>query len=237
MLYKNVPKHTDGMCYVYWIHLLEHKDIWTQGYVGATRTSVKERWSAHNAWCKQPLTIGNERLHAALNSNESLVYEVVYIGTSYDECLLLEQQYRPERYIGWNKAKGGGQLDGWFSGELAKIKAIERWQSDPNTATIWWDTEIALLNKIEAKRKADAYLPHAAERKLHERNSSGHTGCSYYKPTQKWRAQICIDRHNKLIGYYDTLEQAINAYARAKEESRTLRLKIKQKKLFYLQNE
>lgn len=229
-----VPKHIEGLCYVYWIHLKEHTDIATEGYVGATKFNVKDRWVAHRSWAKQPLIQGNERLYAALNGKDELIYEVVFTSYNYEDCLELEAQYRPNRYIGWNKAKGGGQLDGWFSGELAKIKAVERWQTDPDTANKWWDAEMAILHKQEAQRKAEAFIPHGGERKLSVRNSSGHTGCNFYEPLQKWRVQICVNRHNKLIGYYDTLEQAINAYAKAKEEAKTLRLQIKQNKLFYL---
>jgi hypothetical protein len=231
--YKNVNKHIEGLCYVYWIHLPEHIDITTEGYVGATKSNVKDRWVAHNSWAKQPLVQGNERLHEALNSDNELIYEVVYTSYNYEECLELEAQYRPDRYIGWNKARGGGQLDGWFSGELAKIKAVERWQSDPETANKWWEAELALLQKQEAQRKADAYLPHGNERKLSANNSSGHTGCSFYEPFQKWRVQICVNRHNKFLGYYDSLEQAIKVYTNAKEASKALRMENKKKKLFH----
>jgi len=227
-------KHVEGLCYVYWIRLPEHTDIFTQGYVGATKSNVKDRWLSHRSWARQPLEQGNERLYEALNSSSELVYEVVFSGFCYEECLELEAQYRPERYVGWNKARGGGQLDGWFSGELAKIKAIKRWQKDPETPTKWWDAEMAILQKQEAQRKAAAYLPHGSERKLSASNSSGYTGCSFYEPLQKWRAQICVNRHNMLLGYYDTLEQAVNAYAKAKEESKSLRLQNKKKKLFCL---
>ena len=218
---------------MYWIHLPEHIDITTQGYVGATKLNVKDRWSAHNSWAKQPLIQGNERLHEALNSDNELIYEVVFTSYNYEECLELEAQYRPDRYIGWNKARGGGQLDGWFSGELAKIKAVQRWQSDPETANKWWEAELALLQKQEAQRKADAYLPHGNERKLSANNSSGHTGCSFYEPFQKWRVQICVNHHNKFLGYYDSLEQAIKVYTNAKEASKALRMENKKKKLFH----
>ena len=231
--YKNVNKHIEGLCYVYWIHLPEHIDITTEGYVGATKLNVKDRWSGHNSWAKQPLIQGNERLHEALNSDNELIYEVVFTSYNYEECLELEAQYRPDRYIGWNKARGGGQLDGWFSGELAKIKAVQRWQSDPETANKWWEAELALLQKQEAQRKADAYLPHGNERKLSANNSSGHTGCSFYEPFQKWRVQICVNRHNKFLGYYDSLEQAIKVYTNAKEASKALRMENKKKKLFH----
>jgi hypothetical protein len=231
--YKNVNKHTEGLCYVYWIHLPEHVDITTQGYVGATKSSVKDRWVAHNSWAKQPLIQGNERLHKALNSDNELIYEVVCTSYNYEECLELEAQYRPNRYIGWNKARGGGKLDGWFSGELAKIKAVQRWQSDPETANKWWEAELTLLQKQEAERKADAYIPHGNERKLSSNNSSGHTGCSFYEPFQKWRVQICVNGDKKFLGYYDSLDQAIKVYAKAKQESKALRMENKKKKLFH----
>ena len=82
--------------FVYWIHLPEHTDPHTEGYVGVSirpeqrmkeHASHKEFWDDRVTW---------EILHEFGTSEES-----------YDK----EEEYRPEGYIGWNIKKGGGGLN------------------------------------------------------------------------------------------------------------------------------
>lgn len=49
-------------------------------------------------------------------------------------------------------------------------------------------------------------------------NISGMLGVSYYKRLNKWRTRITIDGKEKNIGYYNTPEEAHEAYLCAKRE-------------------
>jgi hypothetical protein len=47
---------------------------------------------------------------------------------------------------------------------------------------------------------------------LHKNNKSGHKGVCWSKGMNKWMAYITVDYKMKMIGYYDTVEEAGNAY-------------------------
>ena len=46
--------------------------------------------------------------------------------------------------------------------------------------------------------------------KLSSKNTSNYKGVIFYKPSNKWRAQIMINGKNKHLGYFDKIEDAIN---------------------------
>jgi len=55
--------------------------------------------------------------------------------------------------------------------------------------------------------------------KRRRNNSSGYVGVSWYKPYAKWRATIGIgNNRSKHLGYFDNVEDAARAWARAREE-------------------
>lgn len=89
------------MSYLYWIHLPEHTDIKTQGYVGIS-TDVQKRFEGHK---KKP----NKHLKNAFNKYNNNVVVDTIIEEDEDFCLLLEQELRPKKNIGWNIAVGGGK--------------------------------------------------------------------------------------------------------------------------------
>lgn len=43
-------------------------------------------------------------------------------------------------------------------------------------------------------------------------------GCYFDKIAGRWKAQICVDQIRKHIGYYDTQEEASDAYLKAKKK-------------------
>jgi hypothetical protein len=49
-------------------------------------------------------------------------------------------------------------------------------------------------------------------------NSSGHTGVSYARVLSRWHAQIMINGRNVHLGYFDTKEDAADAYRIAKTQ-------------------
>ena len=64
----------------------------------------------------------------------------------------------------------------------------------------------------------------------HDRGgTSKYHGVSFHKPSNKWRAQIGIDKKMHLIGYYDNEEEAAVDYARAMKKYRGEHIEEKQK--------
>jgi len=87
---------------VYWIHLEDHTDMFSQGYIGVSKNTSK-RFEEHK---NRP---SNVHLKNAIKKYgwDNLVKSIVLIA---DEayCLLMETKLRAEDKIGWNVVKGGG---------------------------------------------------------------------------------------------------------------------------------
>lgn len=106
--------------YLYWIHLPEHTDIFSQGYVGIT-SNISSRFSRH----KNKHT--NPHLSNTIDKYnwENLIKDIVII--SHEEyCLELEKKIRPEKEIGWNIAIGGGKPVSPVKGEKLPKWICER---------------------------------------------------------------------------------------------------------------
>lgn len=81
---------------VYWIHFDEHKDPYTEGYVGVT-VNLKQRLFHHKSQTK--------RLLDKLMSGAKI--DILEECTTMEDALLVERKYRPTTLIGWNINKGG----------------------------------------------------------------------------------------------------------------------------------
>ena len=85
---------------VYWIHLPEHTDILSEGYIGVTN-NLKRRISEHRSNT-------NEHLNNAFKKYTNIVCDIVVKSDDY-YCLYVEEKLRPIDKIGWNVIKGGGK--------------------------------------------------------------------------------------------------------------------------------
>ena len=65
---------------------------------------------------------------------------------------------------------------------------------------------LALRNEKDNTQNARQY----------KNNTSGFTGVSWQKDRGKWRARIKIDRKLKSLGYFETAQEAYDAYLKAK---------------------
>lgn len=94
---------------VYWIHLPEHTDVFSQGYVGYSSKSVEERYSKH-VWDATSKGKRNYRLHNTIRKygSDNLVADVIIVG-SEEYCLGMEARLRGAKNIGWNHAIGGSK--------------------------------------------------------------------------------------------------------------------------------
>lgn len=92
--------------FLYWIHLKEHNDIFSQGYVGVTKNIVNRFWRHKTLSRTSPHVADAIQKHGW----DSLVKEILVISNN-KYCLLLEEKIRPVKNIGWNIALGGGKLE------------------------------------------------------------------------------------------------------------------------------
>ena len=53
---------------------------------------------------------------------------------------------------------------------------------------------------------------------LHKNNKSGYRGVSFDKARKKWVSRIVINYRQNVLGYFDSVEDAVAAYNRASEE-------------------
>lgn len=121
------------MAILYWVHLPEHTDITSSGYVGITVRTLSQRWSSHKTAAK---TESKQHLPIvrAINKygHENLVIESLVEG-SEEYVALIENKLRPSCGIGWNCAVGG-QATGVgrkhspesIAKRVAKVKGIKR---------------------------------------------------------------------------------------------------------------
>jgi hypothetical protein len=90
---------------VYWIHLIEHTDVLSEGYVGVS-INPKRRLSEHRLASKNQNNVNPyfERILA----KHDVIQTIIFQGTE-EECYHQEELLRPDRNIGWNINKGGSK--------------------------------------------------------------------------------------------------------------------------------
>lgn len=93
------------MAFVYWIHLPEHTDIFSEGYVGVTIKSVEDRWKCH---CYSADEGSDYHIHRAIRKyRDKLIVKTILEGPE-NYCYEVEARLRPKAAIGFNMAPGGG---------------------------------------------------------------------------------------------------------------------------------
>jgi hypothetical protein len=90
-------------CYVYWLHLPEHTDISSQGYIGVSIDPKQRLWEHKNDARKE--THHNKYLERIINKHE-LIQSIIFTG-NIKECYTYEEELRPTKNIGWNLNRGG----------------------------------------------------------------------------------------------------------------------------------
>jgi hypothetical protein len=92
---------------LYWLHLKEHTDVFTQGYVGVTTRLIDVRFKEHCSRFNNSYNQYNT-LHLAFAQHgiENIIKTRLCV-CSTDEVYRLEKIFRPFEYMGWNTAEGG----------------------------------------------------------------------------------------------------------------------------------
>lgn len=110
----------------YWIHLPEHTDILTQGYVGITKNSAESRFKKHRL-----LAFGGNSDHIIISralrkyDDRVIVDTLCYSDKEYAKEL--EFKLRPKDFIGWNMRPGGMTPPSDLPDDI-KIEKIRKWK-------------------------------------------------------------------------------------------------------------
>lgn len=110
---------------IYWIHLEEHSDPLTEGYLGVSKC-VEERLNGHLKDIKSGKHKNPHLIHAVEKYGwENLVKDVLLNGEEA-YCYEIEEKMRPKKAIGWNIAPGGHRGPGWSKGMKKSKEALEK---------------------------------------------------------------------------------------------------------------
>jgi hypothetical protein len=172
------------MAFVYWVRLPEHKDVFTEGYVGVTSQPVMTRFSQHLSKAKK-----NENLpfQNALRKygRHGLVVDTLVIG-DVDYVYDLENKLRPDERIGWNCSQGGDRSS---LGRIKKQRSVEHC--------------VALSKSLSGRKHSTEHLQ-SMSNSMKERWLSKHRGSGSATNTNHliWSLAdvIYVDRLNGLSG-------------------------------------
>lgn len=92
---------------LYWLHLKDSTDVFTQGYVGVTTRLIQTRFREHCSRFHSSYDPYNP-LHLAFAQYgvENIVITRLCVCQE-KEAYELEKLFRPFEYMGWNTAEGG----------------------------------------------------------------------------------------------------------------------------------
>jgi group I intron endonuclease len=85
---------------IYWIHLPDHTDMYSQGYIGVSNNPTRRLQEHKNS-------TDNKHLSSALAKYSDSILQTVLFNGNSESCYLYEEQLRPTTNIGWNINKGG----------------------------------------------------------------------------------------------------------------------------------
>jgi hypothetical protein len=143
------------MMIVYWIREKEHTDIYTEGYVGITKKTLKERVREHKKNRRNSIVAGKLRKHT------NIVWSAVHVAETLEEALALEAKYRPTQFVGWNLQKGGelGVEPEWYSDPENSQKHSMKTSEGTRRGIATKDTKEARSKraKLNHKNKPESY--------------------------------------------------------------------------------
>jgi hypothetical protein len=150
---------------VYWIHLPQHININSEGYVGVSN-NPKRRLSEH---------LNDARTRNDKNSffgrvlrkhKQEITQTIIFQGTE-EGCYSLEEVLRPNRNIGWNANKGGSKpptKEGWVPSDITKEKWSRAFTGRVMSSS--WKENLSLSKKGDKNGMFGKKLPCSTDRKI-----------------------------------------------------------------------
>lgn len=91
---------------LYWAHLPEHTNPLTEGYIGITKQSLKNRMKNHELEARK----GSNNLfkQKIREYGDLIIWEVIARSFSKNGAQTIEKSFRPIQNIAWNTQEGGG---------------------------------------------------------------------------------------------------------------------------------
>lgn len=207
------------MSYIYWIHLANHTDILSEGYVGITEMTVDKRFSTH---LKDSKSKGLP-IHRAIRKygNQLIVTTICECSTNY--ALFLEEKLRPSEKIGWNLVKGGG-LPPSHKGKKRSPEFVEKLRKRMKGSTFL--SEYNKLNKTEKTAEVKMKISNS----LRGRNLSQDTKqkMSQIRSSIEYRLSVCNKNLLKISGnFYKMYLQGVIPNRKLSSESGFTRQSLK----------
>lgn len=109
---------------VYWIHLPEHSDILTQGYVGLTKKTGRKRFTSHRNNSTKPKH-AHKVISKAFKKYGDRIIVTTLLVCNKEYAKFFENRLRPTDFIGWNM-NAGGYTPSTKSPEVLKAAAEKR---------------------------------------------------------------------------------------------------------------
>lgn len=123
---------------IYWIHLPEHTDPLTEGYLGVSK-NFEIRMRGHLTDIQRSKHKNPHLVHAVQKYGwDNLIKDIIFEGEEA-YCYEVEEQMRPKKNTGWNIAPGGHRGPGWTKGKKKSTESIEK-------------RKLALAPQVEASR-------------------------------------------------------------------------------------
>lgn len=99
--------NAEKVAVVYWLHLKEHTDVFTQGYVGVTTRLIDIRFKEHCGKFKSSYNPYNPLHLAFAQYGIDTIVRTRLCVCSVKEAYEVERLFRPFEYMGWNTTEGG----------------------------------------------------------------------------------------------------------------------------------
>lgn len=102
-----MPHNPEKFAVVYWLHLKDHTDVFTQGYVGVTTRLIDIRFKEHCSKFKSSYNQYNPLHLAFAKYGLDAIVRTRLCVCSVKEAYEIEKLFRPFEYMGWNTSEGG----------------------------------------------------------------------------------------------------------------------------------